>query len=432
MNSIPFLDKNFVSKIVKHVQNKKMNDIFNVLDYVNVSPLIPSNIDYYIDINKYISKIKKIDLNNTSSLSIVYITKNEEQHIRSSLQSSVNLADEIIVLDTGSTDNTIEQINSLKNNKIKVYTTTWSDDFSEARNKANNYATSDWILTLDADEKIDFDIMSFKTLLNYLNNFPDLSNYVFNLNLKNDNNMFSCGRLIKNTSTFSYKGKVHEIYSHKTKYQNYSYINLNFDISFLERNSIKKAAYYNTLLLETINLYPYDQRWMFLYIRDNFSNIDSSTLEELSDKYLFFKSNTLEITNIKMEKYTHNLLILYLKKYLEEGLLSKFNILLAFTKKLFDSIDLIYLEFLYKETTMIEKYHKILQEFIVHYKNLPEFHAFYSSDYMDGLFANFLLKTDYFYEAKTIYRDLYIKNPDLPCFQQNITKSMIGKVEDAS
>lgn len=58
---------------------------------------------------------------------------------------------EIIVLDTGSTDNTIEIAQQLG---AKVYQESWQDNFSLARNKAISYATSDYILVLDADEQL--------------------------------------------------------------------------------------------------------------------------------------------------------------------------------------------------------------------------------------------------------------------------------------
>lgn len=82
-------------------------------------------------------------------ISAVLIVKNEEALLGRCLES-VKDADEIIICDTGSTDNTIEVA---KKYTDKVYTDfVWCDDFSAARNHAKSKATGDWILSIDADE----------------------------------------------------------------------------------------------------------------------------------------------------------------------------------------------------------------------------------------------------------------------------------------
>jgi len=61
------------------------------------------------------------------------------------------IADEIIILDTGSTDATIELAKAFG---AQVYTAEWNDDFGAMRNKLLSFATKDWVLMLDADEQI--------------------------------------------------------------------------------------------------------------------------------------------------------------------------------------------------------------------------------------------------------------------------------------
>lgn len=79
------------------------------------------------------------------------IAKNEELRITSAIQSVLPVVSEIIVVDTGSQDRTIELVESLG---AKVVSLPWSDDFSKPRNDSLIHATKDWILILDADEKI--------------------------------------------------------------------------------------------------------------------------------------------------------------------------------------------------------------------------------------------------------------------------------------
>jgi glycosyltransferase involved in cell wall biosynthesis len=87
----------------------------------------------------------------TAKISAVLIVKNEEAMLARCLES-VKEADEIIVSDTGSTDNTIEVARRYTD---KVFTDfVWCDDFAAARNWAKGKATGDWILSIDADEQL--------------------------------------------------------------------------------------------------------------------------------------------------------------------------------------------------------------------------------------------------------------------------------------
>lgn len=84
-------------------------------------------------------------------LSLCMIVKNEERHLPGCLASVRDLVDEIVVVDTGSSDRTIEIAESFG---AKVYHFQWIDDFAAARNESLRHATGDWILYLDADERI--------------------------------------------------------------------------------------------------------------------------------------------------------------------------------------------------------------------------------------------------------------------------------------
>lgn len=80
------------------------------------------------------------------------IVKNEESVLDRCLSSVAHLVDEVIIVDTGSTDRTKEIASEYTS---KVFDFDWVNDFSAARNYAAEQATGDWILVLDADEYID-------------------------------------------------------------------------------------------------------------------------------------------------------------------------------------------------------------------------------------------------------------------------------------
>src|SRR4051812_43122374 len=84
------------------------------------------------------------------TLSVVIITFNEEANLPRTLES-VKWADEIIVVDSGSTDCTVE---IAKSYGAKVWTEPWKG-FAAQKNSALEKATCDWILSLDADEEVD-------------------------------------------------------------------------------------------------------------------------------------------------------------------------------------------------------------------------------------------------------------------------------------
>lgn len=82
-------------------------------------------------------------------ISACVIAKNEEQNIKKCILSYKDIANEIIVVDTGSTDSTAEVARSLG---AKVHRYEWENDFAKAKNYALNRAKGDWIIFLDADE----------------------------------------------------------------------------------------------------------------------------------------------------------------------------------------------------------------------------------------------------------------------------------------
>lgn len=86
-----------------------------------------------------------------SSISLCMIVKNEERCLARCLESVKDFVQEIIIVDTGSTDSTVEIAKQYTN---QIYSFEWTNDFAEARNYALQYATCDYILQLDADEWI--------------------------------------------------------------------------------------------------------------------------------------------------------------------------------------------------------------------------------------------------------------------------------------
>lgn len=144
------------------------------------------------------------------TVSLCMIVKNEESCLRRCLDSLTGIVDEIIIVDTGSTDKTVEIAKEF-DAIIKPYQ--WKNDFADARNYALSFATKDWILVLDADEYLrqsDRDLLIsslndvsndcyFIKTLNFTTSAND-ENYMVNLNQ----------RIFKNHKGFKYIGSIHE------------------------------------------------------------------------------------------------------------------------------------------------------------------------------------------------------------------------------
>lgn len=87
-------------------------------------------------------------------VSLTMIVKNEERNLPQCLESVAGLADEVVVVDTGSTDRTREVARSLG---ATVSEFPWVDHFAAARNAALDRATGEWIFWMDADDRLDAD-----------------------------------------------------------------------------------------------------------------------------------------------------------------------------------------------------------------------------------------------------------------------------------
>ena len=86
-----------------------------------------------------------------STVSLCMIVKNEEQNLPKCLRSAKPVVDEIIIVDTGSTDKTKDIARAFG---AKIYEMEWKDSFAEARNHSISKASGQWILVLDADEVV--------------------------------------------------------------------------------------------------------------------------------------------------------------------------------------------------------------------------------------------------------------------------------------
>jgi glycosyltransferase involved in cell wall biosynthesis len=102
--------------------------------------------------------MSKTSENTQPKISLCMIVKNEEKSLATCLNSVKDLVEEIVIVDTGSTDNTVKIAESFK---AKVEHFQWCDNFAIARNEALQYVQGEWVLVLDGDEVLNPEIIPF-------------------------------------------------------------------------------------------------------------------------------------------------------------------------------------------------------------------------------------------------------------------------------
>lgn len=141
------------------------------------------------------------------TISACIIGKNEETHLGHCLESIKPYVDEIIFVDTGSTDKTKAIANNYNGHIIEEV---FSKDFSRPRNLALNRASKDWILVIDCDEVIDgkylLDLTASLEHRGYVGCTFKLINIIDNKGYEGPGAL----RLFKNHEGFHYEGRIHE------------------------------------------------------------------------------------------------------------------------------------------------------------------------------------------------------------------------------
>lgn len=146
-----------------------------------------------------------------AEISLCMIVKDEEQTIARCLQSVRHLVDEIVIVDTGSRDNTKSVCRRFTD---RLFEFDWVDDFSAARNYAFSHATRDFILWLDADDVLgEEDQRKFQQLKHTLTDDVDAVTMQYHLTFDDNDkprHTLRRHRIVKRSNNFHWFGAVHE------------------------------------------------------------------------------------------------------------------------------------------------------------------------------------------------------------------------------
>lgn len=146
------------------------------------------------------------------TISLCMIVKNEEKNISNCLDSVKDLVDEIIIVDTGSTDKTKEIVSKYTN---KIYDFEWVDDFSKARNYSFSKATKDYIFWLDADDiLLEEDRIKFKKMKKEMDDRVDVytMKYLYSCDEKGNPLIIQRReRIFKRINNYKWQSPIHEV-----------------------------------------------------------------------------------------------------------------------------------------------------------------------------------------------------------------------------
>ena len=215
-------------------------------------------------------------------ISACYIAKNEASTLPLSLASLAQYVDEIIVIDTGSIDDTIK---IAKQYGALVFSFPWQDDFSAARNYALEKASGDWIVFLDADEYFTSDTaVNLRAVLKKYeetNRRGGLLIPLYNIDTDNDNEIISDTltlRIFYKNPDYHYEGIIHEELWEKGEPIREFYVVPATELKLLHTGysshlSKTKAERHLKLLLQELSSTSHPER-LYMYLADAYWGLD--------------------------------------------------------------------------------------------------------------------------------------------------------------
>lgn len=328
-------------------------------------------------------------------LSVCMIVKDEEKVLDRCLKSIHGIADELIVIDTGSIDKTKE---IAKEYTDKVYDFEWVKDFSKARNYAASKASGKWILVIDADEYVDRN--SFKEFKQNLKlnppqnsiNMVEIVSFVGETASSVAQSRHT--RLYKNNKGIKFYRPIHEELRYKEGEADFGFVNLQLyhtgymkgtaeeknkterNLSILLEKEDKKGIDYFYIGNEYRKL---DQKnKAILYYQKSFSERESATVDYLTKLLVYLiitlyeekrYSDALQVIDEAERAYPNNAdykyfrgLILYIQgnfnkaKLVFEYILSnKNNLVVDHSEEYMEYLPLIYLADIYEKDNDLHK-----------------------------------------------------------------------------
>lgn len=223
-------------------------------------------------------------------LSVCMIVKDEEDVIGRCLDCVKKFADEIIIVDTGSTDKTKEIVSKYTK---KIYDYVWIDDFSDARNFSFSKATNEYLMWLDADDIIQLEeINKIKELKKNIDKTVDIYMMKYNVGYDSEgkpNFTYYRERIIKREKQYKWVGPIHEAI---LPIGNIKFVDISIDHKKV--HSSEKGRNLRIFQKMIDNNVQFSARQEYYYARELYYNEKYDEAIENFNKFLKNKEATLE------------------------------------------------------------------------------------------------------------------------------------------
>lgn len=352
-------------------------------------------------------------------ISFIVMVRNQANNIQNCLDSIYDCADEIIVVDTGSIDATLNILHkkSLNNDKLKLFRYKWQDNFSDVRNFSLKQATCDWVFFIDADEILD---EKRDSLCRYLKSFKNWQRPVISVFRTSKLDVGETyeyeDRIFRNDGMFHFYGYVHEeirfanngvpkkIKSNiKVKHCGY----LSSELS--KHDKLKRNTHY---LLKNINEEPDNQRWLYLLSRDGQGILDSKEIISIVVSGLLdgnSEFSRVDIFSIPHSCYKKDLIINLCLLYIDIHDLNRAEILMSIfnSDESNNDPDVLYCQMIIKVINLYEEKLSLLHKFVLSRNNIAKQKKISKLDamnhHLDDIMAyllfdtkNYAISKDYF------------------------------------
>ena len=224
-----------------------------------------------------------------NTLSVIMIMRDEEKHIGRCLESVKDIADEIVIVDTGSVDKSIE---IAKTYGAKIYNHPWQNNFSLHRNQSVGYASGDWLLQIDADEELTGDQEGLKKTLARIN--TEYNTVSVNLRdvCQESGTQFNASRIFR-SGKIKYRRAVHNtpICEGAEKFgsvlfNDVTIVHHGSHYQITKEESEKKTARTGVLLLKALEEDPEDYELLFYLMQFHGTIQDYIKAIEYGEQYL--------------------------------------------------------------------------------------------------------------------------------------------------